>query len=79
MKCAAYTVAHLHLSGIVCTQNSKTSKTNFVGNVKKIGFRSGQNGIKNIYLDLYEEDNTKTSIAFFTDEKMRSNFLLTIN
>ena len=23
MKCAAYTVAHLHLSGIVCTQNSK--------------------------------------------------------
>ena len=25
MKCAAYTVAHLHLSGIVCTQNSKTN------------------------------------------------------
>ncbi len=56
--------------------NSKTSKTNFVGNVKKIGFRSGQNGIKNIYLDLYEEDNTKTSIAFFTDGENAIKFFI---
>ena len=60
----------------IIIQNSKTSKTNFVGNVKKIGFRSGQNGIKNIYLDLYEEDNTKTSIAFFTDGENAIKFFI---
>ena len=33
MKCAAYTVAHLHLSGIVCTQNSKSPISIFKGDI----------------------------------------------
>lgn len=32
--------------------NSKAVRN--VGNIKRVSFRSGQNGIKNIYIDIYD-------------------------
>lgn len=35
--------------------NSKASR--FDGNIKKVGFRSGQRALNNIYLDFYDSNN----------------------
>lgn len=38
--------------------NSKASR--FDGNIKKVGFRSGQRALNNIYLDFYDSNNSRT-------------------
>lgn len=54
--------------------NSKASR--FEGNIKKVGFRSGQRALKNIYLDFYDSNNSKTSLAFTTDGENAIKFLV---
>lgn len=54
--------------------NSKASR--FSGNIKRVGFRSGQNDLKNIYLDFYDSNNSKTSVAFTTDGENTIKFLV---
>ena len=46
------------------------------GNITRISFRSGQNGIKNIYLDFYDSNNSRTSLAFTTDGENAIKFLV---
>lgn len=46
------------------------------GNIKRVGFRSGQSGLKNIYLDFYDSNNSKTSVAFTTDGENTIKFLV---
>lgn len=46
------------------------------GNITRASFRSGQNGIKNIYLDFYDSNNSKTSLAFTTDGENAIKFLV---
>ena len=47
--------------------NSNTSGIKFNGNISRITFRSGSNGISNMYLDLYTNDGERTTIGFYTD------------
>jgi hypothetical protein len=47
--------------------NSKTSETNFNGNISRVVFRSGSSGIDNAYLDFYTTDGKRTTIGFYTD------------
>ena len=54
--------------------NSKAVRN--VGNIKRVSFRSGQNGIKNIYTDIYDANNSKASLAFFTDGENAIKFLV---
>ena len=54
--------------------NSKASR--FDGNIKKVGFRSGQRALNNIYLDFYDSNNSKTSLAFTTDGENAIKFLV---
>lgn len=54
--------------------NSKAVRN--VGNIKRVSFRSGQNGIKNIYIDIYDANNSKASLAFFTDGENAIKFLV---
>lgn len=54
--------------------NSKAVRN--VGNIKRVSFRSGQNGIKNIYIDIYDANNLKASLAFFTDGENAIKFLV---
>lgn len=53
--------------------NSKAS--GFDGNIKKVGFRSGQRALNNIYLDFYDSNNSRTSLAFTTDGENAIKFL----
>lgn len=54
--------------------NSKASR--FDGNIKKVGFRSGQRALNNIYIDFYDSNNSKTSLAFTTDGENAIKFLV---
>lgn len=54
--------------------NSKAVRS--VGNITRASFRSGQNGIKNIYIDFYDSNNSKTSLAFTTDGENAIKFLV---
>lgn len=54
--------------------NSKASR--FGGNIKKVGFRSGQRALNNIYLDFYDSNNSRTSLAFTTDGENAIKFLV---
>lgn len=47
--------------------NSNAKNTSFKGNIKRVAFRSGVTGLKNIYIDFFQEDNSKSTLAFFTD------------
>lgn len=60
--------------GAINELNSKASR--FDGNVKKVGFRSGQRALNNIYLDFYDSNNSKTSLAFTTDGENAIKFLV---
>ena len=55
--------------------NELNSNTNFYGNIKKVAFRSGGNGIKNIYIDFYDEKRGRTSLCFTTDGENSIRFL----
>lgn len=55
-------------------KNSKASR--FDGNIKKVGFRSGQRALNNIYLDFYDSNNSRTSLAFTTDGENAIKFLV---
>lgn len=46
------------------------------GNITRVSFRSDQNGIKNIYLDFYDSNNSKTSLVFTTDGENAIKFLV---
>ena len=48
----------------------------FDGNIKKVGFRSGQRALNNIYLDFYDSNNSRTSLAFTTDGENAIKFLV---
>lgn len=71
---------------IITRQFIDTAWTNWVpinstvpglsGNIKRVGFRSGQSGLKNIYLDFYDSNNSKTSVAFTTDGENTIKFLV---
>ena len=54
--------------------NSKAVRN--VGNIKQVSFRSGQIGIKNIYIDIYDANNSKASLAFFSDRENAIKFLV---
>lgn len=47
--------------------NSNAKNTSFKGNIKRVTFRSGGTGLKNIYIDFFQEDNSRSTLAFFTD------------
>lgn len=47
--------------------NSNAKNTSFKGNIKRVAFRSGDTGLKNIYIDFFQEDNSRSTLAFFTD------------
>ena len=47
--------------------NSNAKNTSFNGNIKRVAFRSGGTGLKNIYIDFFQEDNSRSTLAFFTD------------
>ena len=47
--------------------NSNTSRFGFNGNISRITFRSGSNGISNVYFDLFTNDGKRTTISFYTD------------
>lgn len=59
--------------GAINELNSKASR--FDGNIKKVGFRSGQRALNNIYLDFYDSNNSRTSLAFTTDGDNAIKFL----
>lgn len=43
------------------------TKTIFAGSARSLHVRSGDNGIKNIYLDIHDADGKYASIAFLSD------------
>lgn len=47
--------------------NSNAKNTSFKGNIKSVEFRSGNTGLKNIYIDFFQEDNSRSTLAFLTD------------
>lgn len=67
--------------GAINVLNSKTSETNFNGNISSVVFRSGSSGIDNVYLDFYTTDGKRTTIGFYTDgmngiQMMKDNALI---
>lgn len=62
------------LVGAINELNSKASR--FDGNIKKVGFRSGQRALNNIYLDFYDSNNSRTSLTFTTDGENAIKFLV---
>lgn len=60
--------------GAINELNSKASR--FDGNIKKVVFRSGQRALNNIYLDFYDSNNSRTSLAFTTDGENAIKFLV---
>jgi hypothetical protein len=69
-----YYLGRVEKNTIVLKQNNKASR--FDGNIKKVGFRSGQRALNNIYLDFYDSNNSKTSLAFTTDGENAIKFLV---
>ena len=53
--------------GAINELNSNAKNTSFKGNIKRVAFRSGGAGLKNIYIDFFQEDNSRSTLAFFTD------------
>lgn len=53
--------------GAINELNSKAQKIGFKGNIKSVEFRSGGTGLKNIYIDFYQADNSRSTLAFLTD------------
>lgn len=53
--------------GAINELNSNTSGIKFNGNISRITFRSGSDGISNMYFDLYTNDGKRTTIGFYTD------------
>ena len=53
--------------GAINELNSNAQKIRFNGNIKNVAFRSGGNGLKNIYIDFFQADNSRSTLAFFTD------------
>ena len=53
--------------GAINELNSNAKNTSFKGNIKRVEFRSGNTGLKNIYIDFFQEDNSRSTLAFFTD------------
>lgn len=53
--------------GAINELNSKAQKIGFKGNIKSVTFRSGGTGLKNIYIDFYQADNSRSTLAFLTD------------
>lgn len=51
------------------------SKTRISGNISRVAFRSGQDGLKNIYLDFFDKNNLRTSLCFFTDGENTIKFI----
>ena len=47
--------------------NVLNTKTIFAGSARSLHVRSGDNGIKNIYLDIHDADGNYASIAFLSD------------
>ena len=47
--------------------NSNTPRIKFNGNINRMVFRSGSNGISNVYFDFYTNDGKRTTISFYTD------------
>lgn len=47
--------------------NSNTPRIKFNGNINRMTFRSGSNGISNVYFDFYTNDGKRTTISFYTD------------
>lgn len=60
--------------GAINELDNKASR--FDGNIKKVGFRSGQRALNNIYLDFYDSNNSRTSLAFTTDGENAIKFLV---
>ena len=55
------------LAEVFTVLNSKAQKIGFKGNIKSVEFRSGVTGLKNIYIDFYQADNSRSTLAFLTD------------
>lgn len=53
--------------GAINELNSNAQKIGFKGNIKSVVFRSGNTGLKNIYIDFYQADNSRSTLAFLTD------------
>ena len=53
--------------GAINELNSNAQKIGFKGNIKSVVFRSGGTGLKNIYIDFYQADNSRSTLAFLTD------------
>lgn len=47
--------------------NSNAQNISFKGNIKSVSFRSGGTGLKNIYIDFYQADNSRSTLAFLSD------------
>lgn len=47
--------------------NSNAQNILFKGNIKSVSFRSGGTGLKNIYIDFYQADNSRSTLAFLSD------------
>lgn len=47
--------------------NSNAQNSSFKGNIKSVSFRSGSTGLKNIYIDFYQADNSRSTLAFLSD------------
>lgn len=61
---------------VVGALNELNKASRFDGNIKKVGFRSGQRALNNIYLDFYDSNNSRTSLAFTTDGENAIKFLV---
>lgn len=55
--------------------NKLNSKTRISGNISRVAFRSGQDGLKNIYLDFFNKNNLITSLCFLTDGENTIKFI----
>lgn len=53
--------------GAINELNSNTPRIKFNGNINRMTFRSGSNGISNVYFDFYTNDGKRTTISFYTD------------
>ena len=54
--------------------NSNAQKIGFKGNIRSVVFRSGGTGLKNIYIDFYQADNSRTTLAFLSDGEKAIGF-----
>lgn len=56
-----------NLAEVFTVLNSNAKNTSFKGNIKSVSFRSGGTGLKNIYIDFYQADNSRMTLAFLSD------------